>query len=125
MADNVITQLHESIPTDHTLVFTECEALATFANNKSANTAASSAQSSSFMARTEVLWQYGIAHLSHGNFGENLWCWQQLGQLPVSQAGPSPLSAILPLYRAAFTVSASTTVYLISDVLLRIYGACN
>ena len=44
---------------------------------------------------------------------------------PVSQ-GEESLSAILPLYNlAAFTVSASPTVYLISDVLLTIYGACN
>ena len=46
------------------------------------------------------------------------------GDSPVSQ-GDVPLSAILPLYRAAFTVLASRTVYLISDVLLTIYGACN
>ena len=53
-----------------------CEALATFANNNSANTtAAASAQSSS-------LWRALRCHLSHGTtcsqfeFCENLWCWQ-------------------------------------------------
>ena len=65
--------------TDHRFVCTLtclCEALASFANKKSANTrAGSSAQSLS-------LWRALRCHLSHGTtwsqfeFCENLWCWQ-------------------------------------------------